>query len=63
MTLSHGQGSTWDTYDYNPPRPPEPWRRLEQISERLERDRREPDKVLCYVRDLERLSREMREAQ
>lgn len=30
-------------------------RRLYQLTTRLERDRREPDKVLCYVRDLRRL--------
>lgn len=35
--------------------------RLALLADRLERDRKEPDKVLCYVLDMRRLAREMRE--
>lgn len=36
---------------------PEPTvERIREIADRLERDRREPDKVLCYVQDLRRLA-------
>lgn len=35
--------------------------RLETLADQLERDRREPDKVLCYVLDLRRLARELKD--
>lgn len=35
------------------------YQRLRAISDALERDRHEPDKVLCYVADMRRLSDDM----
>lgn len=34
---------------------------LDELAAALERDRREPDKVLLYVHDLHRMARELRD--